>query len=66
MDLIASIFSSKVQSGITGFLNRAFSTLIKKTSLFSYSDLSMPTAVKSHCPNASTIKTPGITGCPGK
>ena len=41
-DLIASIFKMSLQSGITGFLNLAFSTPIKKTSLFSYVDLSNP------------------------
>ena len=40
--IMASIFNSNLQSGITGFLNLAFSTLIKKTSLFSYSFLSIP------------------------
>ena len=57
-----------LQSGITGFLNLAFSTPIRKTSLFSYVDLSMPWAVKAAAvwPNASTIRTPGITGWPGK
>ena len=34
-DLIASMFNSNLQSGITGLLNLAFSTLIKKTNLFS-------------------------------
>ena len=33
--------------GITGFLNLAFSTLIKKTNLLSYSFLSIPCAVKA-------------------
>ena len=61
---IDSILSSNLQFGITGLLNLAFSTLIKKTSLFSYVSLSIPCAVKAAavCPKASTIKTPGITG----
>ena len=41
-DLIASIFKIKSQSGITGFLNLAFSTPIRKTNLFSYVALSSP------------------------
>ena len=64
----ASIFKINLQSGITGFLNLAFSTPIRNTSLFSYVDLSKPCAVKAAAawPKDSTINTPGITGCPGK
>ena len=53
---------------MTGFLNLAFSTLIKKTNLFSYVDLSSPWAVNAAaaCPKDSTIKTPGMTGLLGK
>ena len=46
-DLVASILSSSVQSGITGFLNLALSIPIKKTNLFSYSSLSIPEAVRA-------------------
>ena len=46
-DLIASILRISSQSGITGFLNLAFSTPIKKTNLFSYVDLSKPCAVSA-------------------
>ena len=67
-DLIASIFNSSIQSGITGFLNLAFSIVIRNTNLLSYVVLSKPLAVNAAaaCPKASTIKTPGITCFPGK
>ena len=54
------------QSGTTGFLNLAYLHPLKTNLFHIFRINTVAVRAAAAWPKASTIKTPGITGCPGK